>query len=273
MSTMSKKRSIPDLYSKTYKKVCGSTKNYHSVPAKEDEIDKESSNLVAGSAASNISVAVEYLHGLFPVEKFDNRLPPIILKHQLYSLSSNRTKVDQYLNVILKKNEVRLFKLGSIPDEFCLVYSKEYKDHVEKFASNLCDIPKGTIDKFLENVIAVYDDISLTKHEMTTDFKFTENEIKDLVKSGVLSVRDVGSWWISIPDAGLFMKSFITGRKAMLLMIRKCKYKEILQKELEDRKLPKAAKLGITYHIHDIIGADLVSCIETTSGRLLRLNS
>ena len=28
--------------------------------------------------------------------------------------------------------------------------------------------------------------------------------------------------------------------------------------DLEERKLPKVARLGIIYHIHDIIGADLV---------------
>ena len=53
---------------------------------------------------------------------------------------------------------------------------------------------------------------------------------RHLVKAGVLNVRDVGSWWIAIPGAGLFMKSFIRGRKASLTMIRKCKYKEILKR-------------------------------------------
>ena len=50
-----------------------------------------------------------------------------------------------------------------------------------------------------------------------------------LVKACVLTVRDVGSWWIAIPSAGVFMKSFIRGRKAVLTMIRKCKYKEIIR--------------------------------------------
>ena len=86
------------------------------------------------------------------------------------------------------------------------------------------------------------------------------------------------------------MKNFRRGRKAILTMIKKCKYKEILQKvknlssnrktitiltssegsfvaetsvacllqDLEARKLPKTAKLGVMYHIHDVIGADLV---------------
>jgi hypothetical protein len=52
---------------------------------------------------------------------------------------------------------------------------------------------------------------------------------RQLVKAGVLTVRDVGSWWLAIPSAGLYMKSFNRGRKAVLTMIRKSKYKEILR--------------------------------------------
>ena len=32
-----------------------------------------------------------------------------------------------------------------------------------------------------------------------------------LVNVGVLTVRDVGTWWMAIPAAGVFMKSFSQG--------------------------------------------------------------
>jgi serine/threonine-protein kinase 19 len=56
----------------------------------------------------------------------------------------------------------------------------------------------------------------------------------------------------------------------VLQMIKRKKYKEMLQTELEGRRMT-VSKLGMMYHIHDIIGADLVECIPTTSGPLLRL--
>lgn len=34
---------------------------------------------------------------------------------------------------------------------------------------------------------------------------------RQLVKSGVLTVRDAGSWWLSIPNSGKFTKYFIKG--------------------------------------------------------------
>ena len=50
------------------------------------------------------------------------------------------------------------------------------------------------------------------------------------MKASVLTVRSLGSWWVAVPSAGIFMKSFLRGRKALLTMVRKCKYREILRK-------------------------------------------
>jgi len=93
----------------------------------------------------------------------------------------------------------------------------------------------------------------------------------DLVSAGLLTLRSAASFWLSFPNAGEFMKTYLKGRKSVLRTIRKCKFSETLQFELEQRKVEKSAKLGMLYHIHDIIGAELVKCVETTSGTLLRL--
>jgi len=37
-----------------------------------------------------------------------------------------------------------------------------------------------------------------------------------MVSTGVLTTRDVGSWWLSIPGAGVFMKNFSNGNQSML---------------------------------------------------------
>lgn len=41
-------------------------------------------------------------------------------------------------------------------------------------------------------------------------------------------------------------------------MIQKAKYKEVLLSDLQNRRAPSAVKLGLPYHIHDLIGAQLV---------------
>jgi serine/threonine-protein kinase 19 len=47
--------------------------------------------------SNEVRTALWFLKGLFPVEKFDCRLPPIILKHQLYAIVSDRTLADKQL--------------------------------------------------------------------------------------------------------------------------------------------------------------------------------
>lgn len=49
------------------------------------------------------------------------------------------------------------------------------------------------------------------------------------MKASVLIVRDAGTWWLSIPNAGIFMKNLIRGRKAAITIIKKTKYREIFK--------------------------------------------
>jgi len=250
---------IPDIY-KQRKKVCCTS----------DSICGSKNGKSPGSSGvaipSNTESALILLRSYFPVEKFAERLPAIILKHQLYSLIKNKTLVDKELNDLRLNGSIRFFHLGAEADDICIVFNEDFKIHTDKIA-----IENAVVAKFLVTLLNNYSDLSISKEALLKDYISKEEDITELMKVGLLTVRDIGSWWHSIPRAGEFMKSYIRGRKAIILMIKKSKYSEILQKELETRKLPKVAKLGILYHIHDITGAELVTCITTTSGRLLRL--
>lgn len=79
-----------------------------------------------------------------------------------------------------------------------------------------------------------------------------------LVRHGILLPRDVGknkSWWFGIPGISPFVKSLIKGRSAVQLMMKRSKFNEVLESELESRKL-SVSKLGMKYHIHDLVGSD-----------------
>ena len=81
-----------------------------------------------------------------------------------------------------------------------------------------------------------------------------------LVRHGVLLPRDVGknkSWWFGIPGVSPFIKSLIKGRSAVQQMLKRSKFNELLQSELETRKF-SASKLSMIYHIHDLVGSDLL---------------
>lgn len=217
---------------------------------------------------TDIKSTVEYLMTLFPRKLFNDALPQIVLKHQLYSLISDKTSVDKGVNKLREQGDLLMFQLGFDSEAFGLVFASDFKTKV--LAAQDGRDTQETVQRFLNRVVSSCTDLSFSKDQMLHDFLFTDAEITQLVKSGVLTVRDAGSWWLSIPNSGKFTKYFIQGRKAVLNMVRKSKYNEVLKSDLEDRKTPSQVKFHMKYHIHDIVGAELVESIPTTTGTLLR---
>ncbi|XP_026180856.1 serine/threonine-protein kinase 19 [Mastacembelus armatus] len=221
-----------------------------------------------GEGPTDIKSTLEYLMTLFPRKLFNDSLPQIVLKHQLYSIHSDKTFVDKEVNKLREQGELLMFQLGFDAEAFGLVFASDYKAKV--LAAEEGKVTLATVEKFLEKVLSSCTDLSFRKDKMLREFLFADSEITQLVKSGVLTVRDAGSWWLSIPNSGKFTKYFIQSRKAVLGMVKKSKYGEVLKAELEERRTTSQVKFHMKYHIHDIVGAELVESIPTTSGTLLR---
>ncbi|KAK2893867.1 hypothetical protein Q8A73_016351 [Channa argus] len=221
-----------------------------------------------GDGQTDIKSTLEYLMTLFPRKLFNDTLPQIVLKHQLYSIHSDKTLVDKEVNKMRENGDLLMFQLGFDAEAFGLVLTSDYKAKV--LAGQDGKVTRSTVEKFMEKVVSSCTDLSFSKDKMLREFLFTDSEITQLVKSGVLTVRDAGSWWLSIPNSGKFTKYFIKGRKAVLGMVKKSKYGEVLKAELEERRTSSQVKIHMKYHVHDIVGAELVERIPTTSGTLLR---
>lgn len=223
----------------------------------------------ANGTTSAVKTSLLFFRSLFPVEKFEHRLPPIVMKHQLYSLHNDRASIDKQIKEMQDSGEVKVFKLGADEDEYMIVFTEDYRSHVQCVMTEI-NIPKETTEKFANSVIKQCNGACIARETLVKECKFKEEEISHLVKACVLTARDRTSWWFSLPNSSIFHKSLTRGRKTVITMVKKCKYREIFRTDLEQRKWPKLAKLGLLYHIHDIIGADLVDCVQTTSGLLMR---
>ncbi|XP_053329966.1 serine/threonine-protein kinase 19 [Spea bombifrons] len=214
--------------------------------------------------------AVSYLCALFPRKLFNDALPPIFLRHQLYSLIEDRTKADRLVSSLQQNGELCLIQPGFDPDAFLVVMAEDLR----RAALASCDgnARAPIVNKFLESGLFSSSKISYGREEVMQKHRFSDREITQLVRAGLLTVRDAGSWWLSLPGAGKFVTHFIKGRKALLSQIRRSRYKEVLLTDLSTRRPPPSLRLGMEYHIHDIIGAGLVDCVPTASGTLLRLS-
>ncbi|XP_069420460.1 inactive serine/threonine-protein kinase 19 isoform X4 [Ovis canadensis] len=239
----------------------------------------------SGSAREAVAEIVR----LFPRVLFEDALPPIALRSQVYSLVPDRTVADRQLvrsvratngkalscfvgtseKALQEQGEIRIVQLGFDLDAQGIMFTEDYRTRVLK----ACDGRPyaAAVQKFLASVLPACGDLSFQQDQMTQTFGFRDPEITQLVKAGVLTVRDAGSWWLAVPGAGRFIKYFVKGRQAVLSMVRKAKYRELLLSELLGRRAPASVRLGLAYHVHDLIGAQLVDCVSTTSGTLLRL--
>lgn len=244
------------------KRPCFDSSDRNADTSNESQLDFE--------VPSDTKAAILFLKSIVPLNKFEGKIPAIVLKHQLYCVVKDRTLVDRQLNNLWEKNQIRLFKFTSGSDEFGVVLTDDYVSHIKAVVSDPNVLL--TIDKFVSDVLPNHTDVSISKKDASIKFKLNEEEITHLVNTGVLTTRDVGSWWLSIPGAGVFMKNFSNGRKALIRMIRQRKFREILERDLLSRNFDSHSKLGIAYHTYDIIGAEIVKSVETTSGRLLRLD-
>ncbi|EDL83432.1 serine/threonine kinase 19, isoform CRA_d, partial [Rattus norvegicus] len=172
----------------------------------------------AGSARE----AIEELVQLFPRGLFEDALPPIALRTQVYSLVPDRTVADLQLKELQDRGEIQVIQLGFDLDAHGIVFTEDYRTRVLK----ACDGRPcaGAVQKFLASVLPACGDLSFQQDQMTQTYGFRDSEITHLVNAGVLTVRDAGSWWLAVPGAGRFIKCFVKGRQAVLSMVRKAKY-------------------------------------------------
>ncbi|XP_055335621.1 serine/threonine-protein kinase 19-like [Paramacrobiotus metropolitanus] len=212
--------------------------------------------------------SIDQLRRNFPLDRFNYHFPPVIFRHQLYSMlpRKSRTEIDREVNVLRQRNEIRFIKFDLRGDEIALIKTEDYREHVRGYSRDRLQNPL-LIERFLDMIENF--EVSITTADLNKERMFSDENIQSLVKVGVLILRDVKSWWVSFPGAGQFIKTFHSGREKVLTMIRKSKYSSILETELIHRGLPKRC-IGMHYAIHDIIGGDLVESANTSSGRILR---
>ncbi|MEQ2178443.1 hypothetical protein GOODEAATRI_014026 [Goodea atripinnis] len=128
-----------------------------------------------GGGPADMKSTLEYLMTLFPRKLFNDTLPPIVLKHQLYSIHDDKTLVDKEVNKLQESGELLMFQLGFDSEAFGLVFASDYKTKV--LAGEEGKVTRTTVDKFLEKVVSSCPDLSFSKDKMLKEFLFTDSEI------------------------------------------------------------------------------------------------
>ncbi|XP_045429163.1 serine/threonine-protein kinase 19 isoform X2 [Pipistrellus kuhlii] len=119
--------------------------------------------------------AVAELGRLFPRGLFEDALPPIALRSQVYSLVPDRTAADRQLKELQEQGEIRVIQLGFDLDAHGIVLTEDYRTRVLR----ACDgrAYAGAVQKFLALVLPACGDLSFQQDQMTQTFGFRDTEI------------------------------------------------------------------------------------------------
>ena len=166
---------------------------------------------------------------------------------------------------MVKRKTVKLFKIGAVGDEY-LVLADEFSQHVKRWGD---DSNAESTDQLLQTVMK-HQSVSVSRTELTSGKDAVDSgTVTTLIRRGLLLHRDRASFWLAVPNAGVFMKDLRKGREELLRMLKRAKFKEVLQHDLLNRKL-RGTKLGMRFHISDVVGLGAAERIKTTSGDLIR---
>ena len=235
------------------------------------------------TSMTDTTQAFEHLKILF---KVDN-LPPIIHQHQIYSMIQNKTAVDREIESLRASNKVRLFKADSNLEDISICSTDDFKNHIKTHVLNFNDKTvkeiishsktsqsefKCLIEKFQNEILNEFKELSITEFELKKNYHLTESEITVLIQIGLLTIKNPSSWWFAIPFVGTFRKNLTDARKSLLNVLKKKKYKEASLEELYKRDVKKINQIGLIYLISDLIGKEEICKMDSPMGFIIKLN-
>ncbi|KAM3391655.1 hypothetical protein ACQJBY_013004 [Aegilops geniculata] len=189
---------------------------------------------------SDTLIALQLMRTQFPkLEKVVTQ--PFILQSQLYSSVNDRTQVDRDLESLKKDRVLRVFKLNTGQDDHAIMFMDDY---LKQF--------------------------SLLSHGGDA----RDKHITLLMNAGLLTRQliDPNMYWFSIPSIGPILKGLTQGRKEVLSLLNRRKYKEMLLSSLEKTRL-RLSPLDVRFHLRDLIGSGQIKTVQTATGLLARVST
>ncbi|KAF8648239.1 hypothetical protein HU200_046875 [Digitaria exilis] len=203
-----------------------------------------------------------------------------------------------------KDKMLRIFKLSSGQDDHAIMFLDDYLKQVafaikrsggkEQDGSEVFDwFEKYVIPSKLDvsiNHIVTLKSLSLQCSLLSQGGDVTDKHITLLMNAGLLvsnfpyycsrslsfiefetrQLIDPNIYWFSIPRIGPILKGLSQGRKEILSLLNRKKYKEMLLSSLEKTKL-RLSPLDTRFLIRDLIGSGQIKTVQTPTGLLARI--
>ncbi|CAN1245109.1 Serine/threonine-protein kinase 19 [Linum grandiflorum] len=234
-----------------------------SEPSKEDSL-----------MFSDTSVALRIMRAQFPrIDKVSTE--PFVLRSQLYSSVEDRTQVDRELETLKRENVLRIFKLNTGQDDHAVMLLEDYLKQVERATKRLEETGKGDTEVFEWFRTHVID----CKLEPSIDHQELVSALSVLCMRKVFTVMLLSMQWSLLSNGGkvkdahisLLINAGFLGRKELLSLLNRRRYKEMMLALLEKKRL-RMSPLDIRFHLRDLIGSGHLKTVSTPSGLVVRVS-
>nr|KJB42290.1 hypothetical protein B456_007G147500 [Gossypium raimondii]KJB42292.1 hypothetical protein B456_007G147500 [Gossypium raimondii]KJB42294.1 hypothetical protein B456_007G147500 [Gossypium raimondii]KJB42295.1 hypothetical protein B456_007G147500 [Gossypium raimondii] len=251
----------------------------------EEEIEAEnrdanhSLSLEQNLSFSDTNVALRMMRAQFPqIDKV--AIQPFILQSQLYSSVKDRTQVDRELESLRRDKVVRIFKLNTGQDDHGIMFLEDYLKQLEHVVKRMEEKKQGDVDVFKwfkGHVIESKLEPSI-EHEELYALLSLGGQVKDghislLINAGLLTRQliDPNMYWFAIPNIGSVLKGLYQGRKELLSLLNRRRYKEMMLAPLEKMRL-RLSPLDMRFHLRDLIGSGHLKTAHTPSGIVVQVS-
>ncbi|XP_057519455.1 uncharacterized protein LOC130800116 isoform X2 [Amaranthus tricolor] len=184
------------------------------------------------------------------------------------------------LEKLLKRDKVlRVFKLNTGQDDHAVMFLEDYIHQIDIVSKKIATKNDGDFAVFgwfkshvmmskLEPSIAHQELCSL----LAAGGKVKDEHISLLVNAGIITRQfiDPNMYWFAIPNVGPILKGISKGRKELLSLLNRRKYKEMMLALLEKKRL-QFSPLDMRFHLRDLIGSGHLRTFQTPTGIVVRV--
>ncbi|KAJ3168608.1 Serine/threonine-protein kinase 19 [Geranomyces variabilis] len=193
-------------------------------------------------------------------------IPPLVPVHQLHGALGHATCDDEIAKLEAVR-AVRRFKVGNL-GEICVMLSPNKKVAVQKVSGR--NIGNDVFDRFATYATSPTTGLFVTKSQLKTSMRATDDEIGELFSYGFLTLKDVDTYWVSVRNAGVFWSGFARGRTEVLQTLKKRKHGEMLKAHLEEKPL-RGCAVPVDLVLLDLLGKGSIESLDAPLGTMIRL--
>ncbi|XP_044382029.1 serine/threonine-protein kinase 19 homolog isoform X3 [Triticum aestivum] len=205
----------------------------------------------------------------------------LIFSDTLIALQLMRTQFPKLEKSLKKDRVLRVFKLNTGQDDHAIMFMDDYLKQMESAVRRSTGKNKDgseVFDWFEKYVLRSKLDVSIDHLELCSLLSHggdaRDKHITLLMNAGLLTRQliDPNMYWFSIPSIGPILKGLSQGRKEVLSLLGRRKYKEMLLSSLEKTRL-RLSPLDVRFHLRDLIGSGHVKTVQTPTGLLARMST